>query len=288
MSLLKIKEDFLNKWWYPVRFWILHKFKKTKFKLEYDKILDREVTFSDDFDDNNLDREVWNTSFPWGRNDGSSKNNYYKTDGHNIDIENGIAQFYIKNEQGIYNHWDGEHHYKYTCAHIDTKDRFEQAFGRWDVKIKFPDKEGHWPAVWLLTQTWEHPEAPGNNGKHEVILPEVDVFEQFGKGRGNMRFTLHTGLTYRKPWHRMIGNGLKHINFGDNWWLLSFEWTDKTLVWKLNGIVVKKIYQKCLGNHERLHRPAYIIISNATSNGKSGPKDEVSKCMAIDWVRIYK
>ena len=47
---------------------------------------------------------------------------------------------------------DGE---RYTCGAVNTRGKFEHAFGYYVARCKLPQQPGHWPAFWLM--------APGVN-----------------------------------------------------------------------------------------------------------------------------
>ena len=43
---------------------------------------------------------------------------------------------------------------RFTCGAMDTKGKYEHAFGYYVARLKMPKQPGHWPAFWL--QTTEH------------------------------------------------------------------------------------------------------------------------------------
>ena len=72
---------------------------------------------------------------------------------------------------------------EYTSARILTKSKFEQAYGRFEARIKLPWGQGLWPAFWLL----------GNN-IDEVAWPqcgEIDIMEYRGQNPTEAIGTVH-------------------------------------------------------------------------------------------------
>jgi beta-glucanase (GH16 family) len=72
---------------------------------------------------------------------------------------------------------------QYMSARLLTADRFTQAYGRFEARIKIPRGQGLWPAFWMLgndigTVGWP------NSG-------ELDVMENIGREPGTVYGTLH-------------------------------------------------------------------------------------------------
>ena len=299
----KLAEKLKNNLLLPTRFWWKWNILKKIRKYDIDKYRSRNITFEDNFNKGELDREKWNTSFPWGRH--TADGGAWSTDGDNLKFEGSTVQFQTKYEPGVYEGWWGKVEQKFTTAHIDTKNKFQQQMGRFDIKVKLTDKVGLWPAFWLLTETYAHPNIPrwekdkpvNEFDWGESIKPEIDVFEQFGTPGKNkrMQFTLHAGLTYPKPWGRAIPSKIKGVDFSDKFVMVSVEITKDWLKWYVNDCLVKVLYQKHLSTDERVFRPMYLIISTGTNIKpdvllKEYEKDNnyLPDGMTVDWVRVYK
>jgi len=299
----KWAENFKNKFFFPIRFWWKWNISKKIRNHDIDTYKKREISFEDNFDKGKLDREKWNTAFPWGRQ--AVNGGAWATDGNNLKFENNTVQFQTKYEPNVYEGWWGKIEQNFTTAHIDTKSKFQQQFGRFDIKVKLTDKNGLWPAFWLLTENYQHPDAPRwekekqvhKDGWGNVILPEVDIFEQFGspKKKKQLQFTLHTGLSYSKPWKKSIHSKIKKVDLTKDFVMISVEITKDYLKYYINDCLVKVIYQKHLNTQQRVFRPLYVIISTGTSSNpdvllKEYEKDNnyLPDGMIVDWVRVYK
>ena len=71
----------------------------------------------------------------------------------------------------------------YTSARLLTKGLFEQAYGRFEARIRLPYGQGIWPAFWLL----------GANSD-EVAWPqcgEIDIMEYRGQEPTKVLGTVH-------------------------------------------------------------------------------------------------
>jgi len=271
---------------YPIRIKLIWN-KLSKIDYESNQNYKVKQVFNCDFN-NRKDLEKWNFAFPWGRR----SNGGWITDGENIEIKNSKANFFVEPESGVKTGWWGDYTYHYTTGHLDTKGKFDLREGIVEAKIKLTSKLGFWPAFWMLTETYEHPDSPGipKEGCQygESIMPEIDIFEQFGKKGKNQKtqFTLHTGLNYNKPWHKTIKSKIK-INLRDKYITYSVKITKEKLSWMINGVVVFEIMQKHLKVHERCHRPMYIILGDGLLSLEHLIKDK-EYGMSIDWVKAYE
>jgi beta-glucanase (GH16 family) len=298
----KFMMNFKNKYFFPIRFWIFWNICSLK-KEDIDSKFTRIITFEDDFDKGELDKNKWNTAFPWGRH--SFDGGAWSTDGENLKFDNSTVKFETKYEPKTYEGWWGKTEQNFTTAHIDSKNKFQQQFGRFELKVKLTDKIGLWPAFWLLHEEYKHPDAPqfNTNGNidfsewKEVITPEIDIFEQFGKPnkRNQMQFTLHGGYSYSKPWLKSFHSKIKGVNLKNKWIKISIEITKDFLKWYVNDTLVHVIYQKHLKQDQRVFRPVYVIVSTGTSKNPNFLLDKYKKDknylpdgMEVDWVRVYK
>src|SRR5437764_2746944 len=62
---------------------------------------------------------------------------------------------------------------RYTSARLMTKERFAQAYGRFEARIKIPYGQGIWPAFWLLGDDIEKVGWP--------VCGEIDIMENIGR-----------------------------------------------------------------------------------------------------------
>ena len=102
------------------------------------------IVMQDEFStDGSLDSNLWNFDIGTGTNGwGNNELQYYTDRPENATIQNGILVITAKQES-----FNGS---SYTSARIQTKDKFEQAYGRFEARIKLPSGQGIWPAFWLL------------------------------------------------------------------------------------------------------------------------------------------
>ena len=100
-----------------------------------------ELEMADEFDtDGPLNNAIWDYERGTGENGwGNNELQYYTDRTENITVQNGVLIITAKKEE----HKGAS----YTSARIITKG--EQAYGRFEARIRLPYGQGIWPAFWL-------------------------------------------------------------------------------------------------------------------------------------------
>ena len=238
------------------------------------------LTFEDHFD--SLDRSKWLTSFDWGnRTIWSNKElQWYKDE--NVFSENGVLKIVTKMESVYGKDTEGEKQFEFTSGMINTPRSFKQAYGKWEMKVKFPFREGFWPAFWLIPE-----QRPG--------LPEIDIFEYFGFKENAITCKQHWGIDFpnfpggdyegkSEPFYYRKSKVVEG-DFSDRWMVWSFECYPDKMLWKLDGNVV---FESKEGIPTA---PMYLIANVAVKDWGGEYSVDYSGSpyvMEIDYVRVYK
>lgn len=140
---------------------------------------------------------------------------------------------------------------------VIAKEIYRTHFGTYKFIFSLPDFRGSWPAIWLIDL---HPEPPKGDGMG--LPPEIDIFEQFRKDSFLTRFhithTFHQGPTYtnniinQKTYWKLWPLDLNKIE-------ISFTWTNKEMVWVVNG---KKIMTVPASTPKYPLKPMNLIINS--------------------------
>jgi len=239
------------------------------------------LTFEDNFD--TYDSTKWINHFEAGnRTTWSSKELQWYLE-KNVSVENGILKLTTKKESIYGKDTESEKQFEYTSGMITSALSFTQAYGKWEIKAKFPYKKGYWPAFWLVAI-----KRPG--------LPELDVFEYFGIDKNKITSAHHWGLDYpnypgglyegkTEPFYYVERNDLEG-DFADKWMVWSFECFPNKMVWKLNG---EKVFESTQGIPTA---PLYIIANVAMKewpeNNYEIDTSDKPYVMEIDYIRAYK
>jgi len=236
-----------------------------------------QLTFEDNFD--SFDRSKWQTMFDMNtRTIWSNKElQWYKDE--NVFADNGVLKIITKKESIFGKDAESEKQFEFTSGMINTARTFTQSYGKWEIKVKFPYKKGYWPAFWLVAK-----ERPG--------LPEIDVFEYFGRKENSMSSSLHWGINYPSsekdnsaPFYYVKSNEITG-DFSDNWMIWSLECFPDKILWKLNDKIVFESTQGIPTG------PMYIIANVAIkawdeNNGEVDRSDD-PYVMEIDYIKAYK
>lgn len=184
--------------------------------------------------------------------------------------------------------------FDFISARINTKGKFETAYGTMAAKIKLTDGPGLWPAWWML----------GNGGWPET--GEIDIMEYIGEkdwasaavhGKG---YSGDAGLV-----NRLYFTAANDVT---QWHVYAVDWTPDSLVFKYDNVPmfrVSKTMAQFFGPWA-FDNPKYMILNFAVGgiypfkiNGVRQPyyglpaatfeaiKNNKSK-MLVDWVKVTK
>jgi beta-glucanase (GH16 family) len=234
---------------------------KVKDSNKFDILLQRELTFSDEFDGDNLDTKKWITNYYWG--DKLLKDRYSVesdiqayTEKENFEQRNSILKIITKPQKVKGKAWSAANgfttkEFGYTSGIINSGTSFRQKFGVFSAKIKLGDPNAK-NSFWMLA---------------DKITPHVDIcrtlngkvwFDYFSAKGNNTKTSL--GSRYAK-----------------DFFIYSLEWTSDKLVWKINNT---EVYTQ---TSDVPQVPMYVLLAGGLDKPINGMTS-----MEIDWVRVYQ
>ncbi len=157
----------------------------------------------------------------------------------------------------------------YTSGLVETKDRFTQTYGRFEIRAKLPRGQGIWPAIWLMNAVGKWP-------------PEIDIVEMLGQEPDKVYMTNHFG-TY--PNNQLEGAPYVGLDFSKDFHTFTLEWEPEELRWYIDG--VKRFSTK----KNVPNVPFYIILNTAVGGNWPGYPDETTQFPQfhlIDYVAVYQ
>jgi len=173
----------------------------------------------------------------------------------------------------------------YSSARLLTKNKFSQAYGRFEARIKIPYGQGIWPAFWLL----------GDNigTTHWPNCGEIDIMENIGREPSIVHGTFHgpgysggrgISAAYALP------NGQK---FSDDFHTFALEWEPNVMRFYVDGILYRTRTPADLpaGTTWVFDHPFFIILNVAVGGGWPGNPDATTvfpQQMLVDYVRVYQ
>ena len=234
------------------------------------------LVMSDEFDVNGKpNSEIWNYNIGTGNNGwGNGELQYYTDRTENVTVQNGVLLITARKES-----FNGS---SYTSARLLTKGKFEQAYGRYEARIRVPYGQGIWPAFWLL----------GANSD-TVVWPqcgEIDIMEYRGQNPTTILGTVH-GPGYSGGNSISKSYNLLNDRFDTGFHVYGIEWGPEYINFYVDDVLYNQITPSDVTGEWVFDKPFYIIINLAVGGSFVGsPNSETvfPQTMLIDYVRVYK
>jgi len=174
---------------------------------------------------------------------------------------------------------------EYTSARLKTQGRFEQAYGRFEARLKIPRGQGLWPAFWMLgadipTAGWPR-------------CGEIDIMENIGREPSTVHGTFH-GPGYSGA------NGIGApftlpggARFADDFHVFAVEWEPAAIRWYVDGALYQTRTPADLpaGQRWAFDHPFFLLLNVAVGGGWPGSPDATTvfpQTMLVDYVRVYR
>ena len=210
------------------------------------------------------------TGAGWGNNELQS----YTNRTENVKVENGYLLITAKKES-----FNGA---SYTSARLTTKGLFEQAYGRFEARIRVPYGQGIWPAFWLLGANCD-----------QVTWPqcgEIDIMEYRGQEPTTVLGSVH-GPGYSGANAITKSYSLLNDRFDTGFHIFGIEWGPDYINYYVDDVLYNQITPSNVKGEWVFDHPFYIIINIAVGGNFVGaPNSETvfPQTMLVDYVRVYK
>ena len=258
---------------------------------------EKKPIFYDDFRQGHLERSIWNVRVT-GKVVNNEQQAYvdsvetvYVTSDDDPDHENNVLVLHPRYQPG-YETADRQR-FDFISGRIDTKDKFQFAYGSASIRMKLPAGPGLWPAFWAMGEgNW--PE----NG-------EIDVMEYVGEPDW-ISCALHGPGYFGES---ALVNKLFFRNGEDatSWHVYTVEWEPSKIVFKVDGYTIYRVNRPMVDFFGPwvFDGDKYLILNFALggvypfkTNGIRSPyygiseetvekiKDSQVKVL-VDWVRVH-
>ena len=251
----------------------------------FNNTVDWQLIWAQEFDGKTIDRNVWNFEVGNGHSKGipgwgNAEAEYY-TDGENAYIENGILVIEARKEYRKDQYGD----YSYTSTRINTQEKFEIKYGRIEVRAKFPNGKGLWPAIWLLGSDIGKVGWP-NCG-------EIDIVEFLGDNPNKIYGAVH-GPGYSG------GNGIsgnyttKNPSFTEDFHTFGVVWDDESISFYVDDKIYHAISKASISSRGLkwvFDKPFFIIVNLAVGGYWPGYPDNTTKFparMYVDYIKVWQ
>ena len=236
--------------------------------------------FGDEFDRSSLGRGRWTTCYWWDddgcTNSGNNERQWYRRG--NVSVDDGVLRLTAR-RQAVRGS-DGRI-YPFTSGMVTTgrrtdrlskPPRFGFRYGRVETRMRLPEGQGLWPAMWMLPVSHRSD-------------PEIDVVEVLGHTPRLVRSHFH--FTDEDGRERNPGNGLRLPDTTATWHRYTLDWTPEQLVWYVDGRRTWTFKREQYVPDERM----YLIFNLAVGGDWPGPPTAATSfpaAMVVDYVRVWK
>ena len=240
-----------------------------------------QLVWQDEFDGSagtSIDLNKW--SFDMGRGPnadgwGNQELQYYsdRTDNVALDGNGNLAITAIKESFSGAN---------YTSGRIKTQGLFDQAYGRFEARIKMPWGRGLWPAYWML----------GSNIT-TVVWPqcgEIDVMENRGQEPQTIHGSVH-GPGYSGGTPVTSTYTLPNDRFDQDFHVFAVEWGVGYIEYYVDNTLYNRITPDDVPGDWVYDHPFFLLLNVAVGGDFVGsPSDETvfPQTMLVDYVRVYQ
>jgi beta-glucanase (GH16 family) len=277
-----------------------------------------QLVWRDEFDGDEIDKNKWrHEENCWGG--GNNEKQCYTDRKVNSFVKDGVLHIVAKegNFTGPATP-DGSSRVKatlpYTSARLNTKDKGDWKYGRFEIRAKLPSGQGTWPAIWMMPTdavygTWA---ASGEIDILEAVNLKT-LSSETGAAEGELESrvfgSLHFGQTW--PGNAHIGQATHlpgNANPADDFHTYAIEWEEGEIRWyvddhhfatqtadgwwsqyKKNGMLVNAPHNAPFD--ERFHLLLNLAVGgNWSANANHGGIDSsvFPQTLLVDYVRVYQ
>jgi beta-glucanase (GH16 family) len=172
----------------------------------------------------------------------------------------------------------------YTSARIKSQGLFEQAYGRYEARIKSPYGQGIWPAFWML--------GANVNSTPWPQCGEIDIMEIRGQQPSIMNGTIH-GPGYSGGQAITDTYALYNNRFDNDFHVFAVEWDENKIDFFVDGYLYQRLSKEAVTmKGDWVFDHAFFLILNVAVGGNyvGSPNDTTPfpQKLTIDYVRAYK
>lgn len=217
------------------------------------------LIFEDRFDQGTLNTNIW-TPETGGHGFGNNEAQYYTDSPKNIDLSQGHLTITSFKEE-----YKGNH---YTSAKLTTYGKQAILYGKVEVEAILPEGHGTWPAIWLLSESFQQ-------GTPWPLCGEIDIIEHVGHNPGVLHFSLHS-----KDRHFKAGNQRTFVSKVGNPSTQKHTYTmikeKGYLAFEVDGVEICS-FKREIGESETswpFDQKFYLIMNTAIGGSWGGPIDD--------------
>ena len=179
----------------------------------------------------------------------------------------------------------------YKSGRVNTQNKHDYKYGRFEAKLKVPKGKGFLPAFWMMPKDEDYYGQWPKCG-------EIDIMEVLGDSTKVNYGSLHFGEPHKQS------QGMYDLadgDFSEEYHVFAIEWEPGEIRWYCDGEEYHKEnnwFTAVEGEDEKPYpapfdQPFHVILNVAVGGDWPGDPDESlvfddSTCMYVDYVRIFQ
>lgn len=216
------------------------------------------IVWQDEFEGPKLDETKWNRLGDWKRRDG-----YWIKDDAYLD---GKGSLILRTRK------DGD---RFTCGAVNTRGKFERAFGYFVARCKMPNQPGHWPAFWMMGSGVG---KVGDGGRDGTEIDIVEIPWRDGKVTMNLHWD-----GYGKD-HKSAGTNMTIQALKEGFHTYGLHWTPQEYVFYVDG---REVWRSAAGGVCQV--PLFLKLTEEIGKwGGDISKATLPDYCEVDYVRVYE
>lgn len=239
-----------------------------------------DLIWSDEFDGTGIpDASKWERQEYNRRNNDNGPDGWWSKEDSYLD---GNGNLVIRVRQ-IENQNDDADSCDYSVGALRTKGRFEQLYGRFEIRCQLPTQPGWWVAFWMMQG------KVSSVGEGGVDGTEVDIMEAFG-WTNTINYAFHWD-GYGDD-HKSTGKKVSPAGIRDGFHTFSMEWYPEMYIFFIDG---EETWRSQGGGV--CNKPGYIKVTGEISTNDwainnwwaNDPADATyPDSFLVDYVRVYE
>ncbi len=178
----------------------------------------------------------------------------------------------------------------YKSGRVNTQNKHDLKYGRFEARIKVPKGKGFLPAFWMMPQDEDHYGQWPKCG-------EIDIMEVLGDSTKVNYGTLHFGEPHKQTQGSFsLGDG----DFADEYHVFAVEWEPGEIRWYCDGELYHSTsdwFSSLEGEEEKPYpapfdQPFHVILNVAVGGDWPGDPDDTTvfddrACMYVDFPKGF-
>jgi beta-glucanase (GH16 family) len=237
------------------------------------------VTLNENFNGTTVDPKKWNI---YGENYYDQRTHWSKD---NLIVKNGVATLRYEKKTGYQNDDPTQNKTEYSAGFLDTYDKWTQAYGYFEARMKLPTAPGLWPGFWMMP---ERGPAAGSKFKRMDTHGngmEIDIMEFLSRW-GTNRYNIAMHWDGYKAEHRSTGTQNNYVQTDKDGYITSgVLWLPGLLVFYGNGRELVRFEDPRVPS-----APADIMFTLPSGGWDNDPLDDkkLPSDFVIDYVRAWQ